>query len=66
MKELIIDMHTILNYMKDFEAGHSSRSSDQMMIDYKGKRYMLTFEELCNAEEEDMFKTMDRHWKRRI
>ena len=65
MRELIMDIHRILNLMKDFDAGYSSRSSDQMMIDYKGKRYMLTFEELCNVEDEDMLKTMDKYWKRR-
>lgn len=64
MKELIIDMHTILNLVKGFNAGHSSRSSDQMMVDYKGKRYMVTFEELCDTDEEDMFETMDKYWKR--
>lgn len=65
MKELIANIHMILNLMKDFVAGYSSGSSDQMMIDYKGKRYMLTFEELCDAEDEDMFKTMDKYWKRK-
>lgn len=64
MMELISDIHRILNLMKDFVAGYSSRSSEQMMVDYKGKRYMLTFEELCNVEDEDMFKTMDRYWRR--
>ena len=63
MRELIIDIHRILNLMKDFVAGYSTRSTDQMMIDYKGKRYMLTFEELCDVNEEDMFKTMDKYWK---
>ena len=64
MRELIADIHTILNFMKDFVAGRSSRSTDQMMIDYKGKRYMVTFEELCNADDEDMFKSMNRYWRR--
>lgn len=64
MKKLIIDIHTILNLMKDFVAGYSSSSSDQMMIDYKGKRYMVTFEELCDVEDEEMFKTMNRYWKK--
>ena len=63
MKKLIIDIHTVLNLMKDFVAGYSSSSSDQMMIDYKGKRYMVTFEELCSVEDEDMFKTMNRYWR---
>ena len=65
MRELISEMHRILNLIKGFVAGYSSRSDDQMMIDYKGKRYMLTLEELCNVEDEDMFKTMDRYWRRR-
>lgn len=63
MKKLIIEVHTILNFMKDFAAGYSTESSDQMMIDYKGKRYMVTFEELCDVEDEDMFKTMSKYWK---
>ena len=63
MKKLIIDIHTVLNLMKDFVAGYSSNSSDQMMIDYKGKRYMVTFEELCDVEDEEMFKTMNRDWR---
>lgn len=64
MKKLIIDIHTVLNLMKDFVAGYSSSSLDQMMIDYKGKRYMVTFEELCDVEDEEMFKTMNRYWKK--
>lgn len=64
MRELIYNMHMVLNLIKDFVAGYSTSSSDQMMIDYKGKRYMLTFEELCDVEDEDMFKTMNKYWKR--
>lgn len=63
MKQLIIEIHTILNFIKNFEAGYSTLINDQMMIDYKSKRYMVTFEELCNADDEDMFKTMKRYWK---
>ncbi len=62
MIELIADIHTILSFMKDFVAGRSTRSDNQMMIDYKGKRYMLTVKELCNIEDEDMYITMDRYW----
>jgi hypothetical protein len=63
MKKLIIDIHTILNFMKDFVAGYSTKSSDQMMIDYKGKRYMVTFEELCDVDDEDMINTMNKYWR---
>lgn len=61
---LIIEIHTILNFIKGFEAGYSTSSNNQMMIDYRGKRYMVTFEELCDVEDEDMFKTMNKYWKR--
>ena len=63
MGELIVEIHRILSFIKGFVAGCSSLSSDQMMIDYKGKRYMVTFEELCNVEDEEMSKTMDKYWK---
>lgn len=62
--ELINDIHRILNLMKDFVAGYGSLSSDQMMVDYKGKRYMVTFEELCDVDDEEMFTTMKRYWKK--
>lgn len=64
MSELIVRIHMILNLIKDFTAGCSGASNDQMMIDYKGKRYMVTFEELCDIEEEDMYRTMCRYWKK--
>lgn len=63
MRKLIIDIHTILSFIKDFTAGYSIKSSDQMMIDYRGKRYMVTFEELCDTANEDMRETMDKYWK---
>lgn len=63
MKKLIIEIHTILNFIKDFEAGYSTFVDDQMMVDYKGKRYMVTLEELCDSDDEDMFKTMKRYWR---
>lgn len=64
MSELIVRIHMILNLIKDFTAGCSGASNDQMMIDYKGKRYMITLEELCDIEEEDMYSTMCRYWKK--
>ena len=63
MQKLIIKMHNILSCVKGFSTGYSSASNDQMMIDYEGKRYVATFEELCNAEDEDMPKTMKKYWR---
>lgn len=64
MRELIHNVHMVLNLIKDFVVGYSTMSYDQIMIDYKGKRYMVTFEELCDVEDEEMIKTMDKYWKR--
>lgn len=64
MRELMTNIHMILNLMKDFVAGYSTMSSSQMMVDYKGKRYMVTLEELCDADDEEMFATMKRYWRR--
>lgn len=63
MRKLIIEIHTILNFIKGFEAGYSTSSNNQMMIDYKGKRYMVTFEELCDTDEEEMYETMKDYWR---
>lgn len=63
MRELIIEMFRILNYIKGFVAAYSTSIRNQIMIDYKGKRYMVTIKELCDADDEDMFKTMKRYWE---
>lgn len=62
MNGLIVNMHAVLNLIKDFVVGCSSASDDQMIVDYKGKRYMVTFEELCDVEDEEMYETMKRYW----
>jgi len=63
MRELIIEVHRMLNLIKGFTAGYTTTVKDQMMIDYKDKRYMVTFEELCNVEDEEMIDTMNKYWK---
>ena len=63
MMQMIVQLHTVLNLIKGFVAGYGSNSNDQMMIDYQGKRYMVTFEELCDSNDEEMFKTMKRYWR---
>ena len=63
MKDLIINIYKVLNLIKDFDAGYKDDNRDQIMIDYKGKRYMATFTELCDAEYETMLCTMKRYWR---
>ena len=63
MKTVIAKISDILNQMKDFQAGYSTLSSDEMMIDYKGKRYIVNFDKICNSDEEDMVTSMKRYWK---
>ena len=61
-KHLIIEINMILNLIKGFVAGYSFASDDKMMIDYKGKRYIVAFEEVCNVEDEEMIDTMKKHF----
>ena len=63
IKQLIIDVNRALNLIKGFVAGYSFSSNNKMMVDYKGKRYIVTFEEVCNTEDEEMFITMKKHFK---
>lgn len=63
MRELISKLYTVLNFIKDFDVGYSEDRKDQMMIDYKGKRYMITLVELCDANYETMLCTMKRYWR---
>ena len=63
MRELISQLYTVLNLIKDFNVGYSEDRKDQMMIDYKGKRYMITLAELCDADYETMLCTMKRYWR---
>jgi hypothetical protein len=60
--ELIQKLHRILCEIKDFNAGYSSKTSNdgKMMIEYKGKRYAVFIEEMGNCEEEDRFKSIER------
>lgn len=54
----------ILNRVKGFVSGYGSANGDKMMVDYRGKRYIVTFEEVCNAEDEEMIATMKKHFKK--
>lgn len=58
--ELIGKLHEVLNLIKDFNAGYSTRNMDKglMMIEYKGKRYAVKVSEIKNPSE-NPFKDVD-------
>lgn len=61
--QLIIEINMVLNLIKGFVSGYSSASDNKMMIDYRGKRYLATFEEVCDADDEEMLTTMKKHFR---
>ena len=46
--EVITKIHEVLNNVKGFEAGYSTKTMDggYMMIDYEGKRYAVKLKEI--------------------
>lgn len=58
MSELIFGLQGILDRIKDFTCGSSSKSKDKMIIDYKNRRYVISIEEIKNPNE-DIFKDID-------
>lgn len=58
--EVIGKLHEVLNLIKDFSAGCSTRNMDNglMMIEYKGKRYAVKVSEIKNPSE-NPFKDID-------
>ena len=51
--EVITKMHEVLNQVKGFEAGYSTKTMDDgyMLIEYKGKRYAVKLKEIKNPHE---------------
>ena len=51
--EIIAKMHEVLNNVKGFEAGYSTKSiyDGYMLIEYKGKRYAVKLKEIENPNE---------------
>ena len=51
--EIVARLHEVLNMIKDFSAGYSTRNMDKglMMIEYKGKRYAVKVSEIKNPSE---------------
>lgn len=58
MSELILGLQGILDRIKGFTCGSSSKSRDKMIIDYNNKRYLISIEEIENPNE-DIFKDID-------
>ena len=60
-KELVFKIHQVLNLIKDFECGYSSKSAHEgkMIIQYMDKRFVVKMEQLDNPNE-DFFKDIDR------
>ena len=46
--EIITKMHEVLNNVKGFEAGYSTKTMDDgyMLIEYNGKRYAVKMKEI--------------------
>ena len=54
VSELITKVHRVLNEVKDFEVGYSTKNIDDgyMLIVYKGKRYAVKAVEITNPSED--------------
>ena len=53
-------IYEIFNMIKGFKAGYSSRSTNKLILDYNGDRYILTLEKIDNPSD-DMLKDTDKH-----
>ena len=51
--EIISKMFEVLNELKDFEAGYSTKNVDRgyMLIEYRGKRYAVKVAEITNPSD---------------
>lgn len=56
MQDIILQLHTVLNMCKGFEAGYSSASlgNGKMLVVYEDKRYVLELREITNPSENVM------------
>ena len=60
VRELIHKMHEVLNHIKGFEVGYSTKTvgDGYMLIEYKGKRYAVKAVEINPSE--DIFKDIEK------
>ena len=51
--KIIQELHQVLNLMKDFTAGYSTKNMDKglMIVEHEGKRYTLKIVEIENPSE---------------
>lgn len=56
MFELIDKLYTILNQLKGFEAGYTTDNLEAMIINFNGKNYKITIEELGNGNTDEYIK----------
>lgn len=52
--ELISKLHEVLNLIKDFTVGYSTKNASDgyMLIEYKGKRYAVKIEEIKHPNQD--------------
>jgi len=60
MEDVIFALADILAYMKDFNSGYMSDVNDKMLIDYEGKRFLVSFKEIENPDI-DMYLDMKKY-----
>jgi hypothetical protein len=59
MRRVIIAVERVLNMIKGFEVGYTSRVDNKIMMDFEGSRYVVTFRKLENPSE-SMIDDIDR------
>ncbi len=59
--EIVARLHEVLNMIKDFTAGYSTKNAGEgyMLIQHKGKRYAVKITEI-KTPSEDAFDDIDR------
>ena len=60
MFEVIQKIQSILNIVKGFMVGTTSSNHKECIIDYKGKRFVVSFKEIENPNE-DIFEDIDKY-----
>lgn len=58
--ELILALNDSLSRMKGFDCGYTTDNKNQMIVNYKEKRYVLSLKEVENPSE-DIFDDIDKY-----